>query len=247
MKEMNFCISERAENFNNINYLFKTCQAQIFALGGEVVTKVGDGRAYFLAKIPDGCEEIITAIILDKVSDVIAINYKYNYFKKQIRTLGLNEFEYELLLASLISADLKEDKRYVLKRQKNIDNLPIDALFNFQLGALKDKWAEVVGYIPTYFSTEKLCEFINYIVNEKPNKCIRVVNGRVYDANNTLQLKGELMGYVEHGAITRELILSDTCRVFLDTKLTDIDQKYLARFFGDKIFFKKGLMPIKKS
>lgn len=247
MKEMNFCITDTAENFSNINYIYKTCHQAVKALGGDTVLTVKNQRSYFCGNVADGCSQIITAIFLDKVSDVIAINYKYNYFKKHLRTLGICDFEYELLLAALISADLKEDKRFVIANQKSVDNLPIDGLFNFILTPLRDKWAEVVSYIPTYFSHDKLCEFITYIINEKPKKCVTISGGRVYDMNKAQLCRGELMGYLDEASLVREVILSESSQIMLDGTLSGVEEMYLARFFGDKIFFKKGVTTPQKS
>ena len=82
---------------------------------------------------------------------------------------------------------------------------------------------------------------------EKPSGSVTVLNGKAYDDAGARLFRGELMGYIEEGELTRELILADGNKITIDNSLCGVDEKLLARFYGDKIFFKKGVNPYEKS
>ena len=85
-------------------------------------------------------------------------------------------------MASLIAADLDEDKRYTFEKIKNFEDIAVDGIFNFRLQPLKKKWKEVAECIPTCFLREQLKEFISYLVENK-RKRVYVDQGKVYDSH----------------------------------------------------------------
>lgn len=239
MNEMNFLVSDAAERICNLKYIIDTTFDCLKRLKGDYLIDIRADRAQLSVSVPKEYAEIYSQILLDKIADVIAVNYKYAFFKKYVRTGGVTDTEYEMLIASLIAADLDEDKRYIINGKPSLNDFTVDGYFNFRLRPLKEKWAEIVTYIPTYFSTEKLEDFITFIVSEKKGKRAIVKFGKVYDERFNRMLKGRLVGDVAEGNITREIILSGFSEVELDGRLPKSDEKYLIRFFGDKIFFKK--------
>lgn len=240
MSKMNFVLSDSAARQQNVNYLFKTTAEPLKRLSGSCEIRVNGDRINLSVTLPDEYAELFNQILTDKVADVIAVNYKYEYFTRYIRTCGLDEIEYEMLIAALISADLEEDKSYVGREKLNFKDFSIDGYYNFRLRPLKEKWSEIVTYIPNYFSFDKLSEFISYIVCEKSKKRAIVVDGKVYDGRNNRMLKGMMTGKIKKGLVAREVILSGFSEVELASKISETDEKYLVSFFGDKIFFKKG-------
>lgn len=240
MSKMNFLLSDSNARKQNVNYLLKTTAEPLKRLSGNWNIAVNGDRINLSVTLPDEYSELFNQILTDKVADVIAVNYKYEYFTRYIRTVGLDEIEYEMLIAALISADLEEDKRYVSNEKLNFKDFSIDGYYNFRLRPLKEKWSEIVTYIPNYFTFDKLSEFISYIVSEKSKKRAIVVDGKVYDGRYNRMLKGMMTGKIRKGVVAREVILSGFSEVELASKVTEIDEKYLVSFFGDKIFFKKG-------
>ena len=205
--------------------------------GGKANIEEDGGRCVFTADVPDAAAAFFRPSLEDKIADVIAVNYKYEYFKRYIRSEGLNKVEYELLLAALISADLEEDKRYALSKLSA--PYAIDGSFNFTMRPLKTKWSEIIGYVPTYFAREQLRDFIGYIIEEKKGKRVFVVGGGVFDTHYNKLNRSYLAGGGE-GSVVKEVILSSSGEVELNCRLSAVDEFYLKEFFGDKIFFKKG-------
>ena len=94
-----------------MNELFQhaDCVVKRQTFDGRVVLKVDCVEYYF---------DIIKTEIADKIAEIIAIKYKYDFFKKNLSIGGLSSEEREILLASLISADLEDDKKYTIEKTR---------------------------------------------------------------------------------------------------------------------------------
>lgn len=234
---MNLLASEAATRRGNIEYLYKTLYKSLGVAGGKAEIYSDGERCVFSITVPDSSERFFRPSLEDKIADLIAINYKYEYFKRYVRSGGLKPVEYELLLSALIAADLEEDKRYALSRL--LPPYAIDGSFIFTMKPLKKKWAEIVGYIPEYFAGSQLKDFIGYIVDERKGKKVYVSDGGVFDSHYNRLSRAHLIGDGEC-SLTKEIILSLSSEVVLDCKIGKEDERYLKEFFGDKIFFGKG-------
>ena len=238
MSDMDIIVSDGALRRSTTEYLDRTASRLIAASGGESSLYERDGRTYFLARVPEDRAARVKRVIEDKLSDVIAVNYKYEFFKRKVRVGGLDEVEYELLLSALISADLEDDKRYARSKLQG-PPYSLDGSFTFSMKPLADKWKEVVSYVPHYFAPEELKEFVSYIVGEKRGERVYVIGARVYDGHYNQLSRAFLTGGGECGLI-REIILSSSGEVELSSPIPKRDEYYLREFFGDKIFFGKG-------
>ncbi len=238
MLEMNYTVTDAGFKKTSTEYLYRTLNKTVTVLGGKSANGEKDGRCYFYASVPDGRKENFHALITDKIADVVAVNYKYDFFKKNVRVSGLKPVEYEFLLSALISADIEEDKRYVAARLVG-PVYAIDGLFNFRMRPLVEKWREIVGYIPPYFVSDQLKRFVSYIVSEKKNGRVYVMGSKVYDVNYNLLSKAWLTGGGEC-KIIKEIILSSSGEVELTSPIPERDEYYLKEFFGEKIFFGRG-------
>lgn len=234
---MELIATDAAYRSGNIEYLFKTLDKPIRLAGGAAVMETKGDRCEFKATVPDDSAAFFKPSLEDKIADVIAVNYKYEYFKRFVRSAGLKTVEYDLLLSALIAADIEEDKRYVLSRLSA--PYAIDGSFLFLMKPLKKKWKEVVGYVPQYFSERELKDFIAYIVGEKRGRRVYVANGGVFDGHYNKLFRSTLAGGGDIRTV-KEVILSSSGEVELDCKLSETEEYYLKEFFGDKIFFRKG-------
>ena len=130
-------ITERENNFENIRYLKSGLDELFERTGCQLNWYSASGRTSFGVDCPECYQDIIRAEMLDRTAEIIAIKYKYDYFKSQIKMGGLSEVEREILYASLIAADLDEDKRYAYEKIKGENNVAVDGFFNFRLAPLK--------------------------------------------------------------------------------------------------------------
>ncbi len=228
-------ITEMEHNFDNILYL-KGNLDELFERTGCVLNSYSSsGRASFSVDCPECYSDIIRAELLDKTAEVIAIKYKYDYFKNAIKLGGLSTTEREILYASLIAADFEEDKRYAFEKLKGENNVAVDGFFNFRLSPLKRKWADIVSYMPTCFVSSQLKDFISFLVENKKRK-IFIEDGRVYDEHYRRLKRADLLDG-DNVKIVREIILSNCREIEVKGELPEEDEKYIKEFYGDKINF----------
>jgi len=235
---MKYLVTDRSYNRSTTEYLYKTMFRRVYALGGAVEEGQSGDRRYFAAKINGEKSKKFKNVLEDKISDIIAVNYKYDYFKRNVKVDGLKSVEYELLLAALIAADLEEDKKFALSRLSG-PTYSVDGTFWFAMKPLAEKWREIVGFIPSYFAADRLKDFISYIVTEKRGGKVYAMGGKVYDVNYNLLSRAYLTGGDECNVV-KEIILSGSGEVELSSPIPETDEFYLKQFFGDKIFFGKG-------
>lgn len=232
-------ISDKEINDKNIYYIQSGTAEILSSTGSRFDLKKMGSRIVLSIDCPDNYFDILKAELSDKTAEVIAVKYKYDFYKKRLPLEGLNKIEKEILIASLIAADLEDDKRYAFDRIKEEDaEIAVDGTFNFRLKPLKRKWEEVVSYIPSGFLTNQMYEFISYLLENK-KKRVYVENGRVYDAHFRRLKRTDLLD-LQSESVLLEVLLSNCGVIELCGKIPEIDEKYLKEFYGDKIIFSTG-------
>ena len=223
---------------NNILYLQTALGELLSRADCNVTSNFFGERAVLSINCPEQYADIIKAEVADKIAEIVAISYKYDYFKNNVKVEGLSESEKELLYASLIAADLPDDKKYCFERCALTSDFAIDGTFNFKLQALKRKWKEIASYIPCGFISSQLKEFIKYLLENKKKKSY-IDDGKVYDCHFRRLKRSELLGG-EGLKITREILLSNCGEIELIGKIPKDDEYYLKEFYGDRITFSAG-------
>ncbi len=233
-------ITVTEKDYNDANLLYvQSATGELFSHAGcSVKSGVTDGRSTLNVNCQEYYSDVIRSEIADKVAEIIAIKYKYEFFKRNVKIGGLTETEREILMASLIAADLDEDKKYAYDRIKQYGEITIDGIFNFRLKPLKKKWQDIVSYIPTCFLSEQLKEFISFLLENK-KKRVYVDSGRVYDSHFRRLKRSSLLDG-ENVKIVREVLLSNCGVVELSGSIPEEDEFYLKEFYQDKIIFSNG-------
>ncbi|MBE5743889.1 MAG: hypothetical protein E7358_04145 [Clostridiales bacterium] len=231
-------ITESAKKSNNIIYIYEMLSLIIKQLGCIEELRGGKNRYELILDVPSSYKDLLLFEIEDKIADVISVNYKYTFFKKHVNLSGLNGLEKELLLTALIAADIDEDKKYVIKKLKNFQEYALDGIFNFRMKALKEKWNDILGYIPPGFQSLELKDFIIYLIKDKMGKRVYFDEGSVYDKSfNVLKRVELLSGDSGEISIVKEILLSGAGEVELGTKLPKNDEFYLKQLYGDRVRF----------
>ncbi len=228
-----YVVSEKDYKESNLLY----AQTNLLKLSGQtgfdVNFKVLGSRSILTLTCPKYLKEVVACELKDKIAEVVAINYKYDFFKKNVKVTGLNNEEYEILMASLIAADLEDDKRYTYDKLRDLEELAIDGVFNFRLQPLKRKWIDIVSYIPSCFINSQLKDFIKFLLENKKTK-VYVEDGRVYDCHYRKLSRVNLLGG-DDLQIIREVILSNAGFVNIKGEIPKKDEEYLREFYLDKI------------
>ena len=234
-------ITEAVAKSKNVLYIYDMLSAIFAQLGCITDLRSGKNRYELVIDVPSSYKELLVSEIEDKIADVISVNYKYAYFSKRINLSGLSQIERELLLTALISADIDEDKKYVSKRLKNYVEYTLDGIFNFRLKALKEKWADIISYIPPNFRTKELNDFIIYLIRDKLGKRVYFDGGQVYDKRYNLLKRVQLLtGDSGEISIVKEILLSGAGEVELGSPLPEKDESYLKLFYGERVRFSQG-------
>ena len=234
-------ISDEDNKLSGVKYIAATLAEAIKDAGGSYEISGGGARQTLVIFVADKYEDYLRSETEDKIADVITVGYKYDYFKKGIPAAGLKPFEREILYSALIAADIDDDKRYVIRRIRTLKDYALDVIFNFRLTPLKHKWEEVIGYIPSAFTSGQLKEFVRFLVGEKRGKKAIVRNGLVYDGNYNLLERSRLLPALpckNEGKILREVILSASGRVEVGSEIPEADRRYLRDFYGGRISFR---------
>ena len=228
-------ITERTENSSNLLYI-QTALGDLFRSADCSVNFCEkDERVFLKVNCPEYYSDIIKAEVRDKAAEVIVIKYKYDFFKREIVLDGLSETDKEILFASLIAADLDDDKRYAFERFKEFQDVALDGLFNFRLQPLKKKWEDVVSYMPPCFISSQLKDFIGFLLENK-KKRVYIDNGNVYDSHYRRLKRSSLLDG-ESAKLTREVLLSNCGEVEILGAIPKDDEKYIKEYYGDKISF----------
>lgn len=230
-------VTECSARTANLAYVSRGIAVLLDELSGYGKLIEGDCRSTLKLRVASDYEDFFRNEVEDRIADVIAVKYKYDYFKRYVKTDGLNVLETEILRAALIAADIDEDKRYIVRRLRNYAEYAIDGIYNFRLTHLKRKWRDIAEYIPPYFTGEQLKEFITYLLGEKRGKRAVVENDAVYDSKYNKLERVSLTCADEDGKIIRELLLSASGNVVVKQSLNKIDEMYIRRFFGSHAKF----------
>ncbi len=235
---VNLSISENHYGKDNLFYLQNSLGEMLKSASCKLKTETVSQRAKLSLDCPEYYFDVIKTEIADKLAEIIAVKYKYDFFKSKLRIYGLGEQEKEILLVSLIAADLDEDKKYAYDRIKNYNELALDGVFNFRMQPLKRKWEEIISYMPDCFFEEQLKDFITFLLENK-KKHIYVDNGKVFD-NHYKRLKRCSLIEYQKLSLIREIILSNCGEIEVCGKIPEEDEKYIKRYYGGKIIFSTG-------
>ncbi len=228
-------VTEKDYNESNLLYVQSVMTELLSHADCDAKEYKDNGRSYLMIFCPDYYEDIIRAELSDKIAEVIAIKYKYDFFKKNISISGLSQVDKEILITCLIAADLDDDKKYSFDRIKMYKQIAIDGIFNFRLKPLKIKWNDIVKYIPSGFMNSQLKEFVCYLLENK-KKRIYIDCGKVYDSHYRRLRRSSLLDG-EKVKIIREVLLSNCGEIELNGEIPRDDEYYLKEFYSNKIIF----------
>lgn len=231
-------VSDSIENNINILYIRENLPRELF--NEQIFLHADRYRAYINLVYKEEVKSVALNEIFTSVAEIIAINYKFYCFNNLLGSLSLSKNKRDLLLTTLISADLKEDVNYIKSKLNEINEIAIDGFFNFRLNNLKKKWEEIAQYIPEFFTDRELKEFILYLISEKNGRRVVLNKNVLYDGFGRRLRRADLIPNANL-KIIKELLLCGAGSIELKSE-PDADEEllYLKEYFGDKILFKGG-------
>ena len=135
-------------------------------------------------------------ILVECITNIILLVYKYNYFENNINLTKLDEPSKAAFLKALVMFDSVCDKEeikqvLILNRQINLDGF-----YYFKLGFLRSKWGDILNIVKDSAFTLELLKFlVNNIDCNIPLINVHYKNNRfiVYDnKNKPIKLKDNI-------------------------------------------------------
>jgi len=227
-------VSEDVKNVNYLEYIVNNLSDELIRACGYSIEK-DEQRAVLKIEGESEFFHILRREVDDKIADVICVAYKYCLFDKTISAYGLTKTEREILISSVIAADMDDDKRFVKSRLTYRSEGAIDGLYNFRLQPLKKKWREISSYIPDYFTPEELKEFVSYLIGEKHGRKVYIDGSNVYDGRCRRLERCRLLPFGKEHSQIKEALLSGASEIYITGDLSECDAECLYKYFGEKI------------
>lgn len=169
----------------------------------------------------------------EHIADVIAVGYKYEFFRRRLRLPLLSGAQKRTLLTALVAADYREDRSYVAKRLRGFEKYCLDGFFHFRLQELKKRWEGIVDYVPTDMGESSMDGFIEFLVDDGEGK-LYLKNGKVYDSEYRPLTKSLLTG-VE--SPVGEILLGGAEQVYCFGDVDEVTRAFLRKYYGGKAVF----------
>lgn len=235
---MEIVISEKENNARYIAYVFTSLQSLLEACGAKSAFSFDGDRIFLKIAAEEKYETYLRRFAEEKIAEVIAVGYKYEYFRRTLSPAGLRGGEREILLAALISADFADDKRYAFARLRGAKIYTVDGFFAFRLSSLAEKWRGVAECVPAYFTSEKLAAFMGYIMREDAGGKVIVRGAEIFDGKYHKLRRATLIeeGVSDMNGI-REIILSGAQEVECVGSPSPGQEDFLKKYFAGRVRF----------
>ena len=216
-----------------IPYIYKKLKEKHGLTETQCKMERSEGKSELVFLKKDGCFSRLKRFADEYVSDILAIGYKYDFFKTALTLPLLDEEEKFLLRVALVGADYFDDKKFVLRRLSGLQNCSLDGVYNFRLNELKARWQGVAEYIPKDFGRYSLESFLDYLIEDGENRAY-LKNGKAYDENYRVLDKSEVLG---EPSLIAELLLYGAGQVYCFGETDEATACFLRKFYKEKAVF----------
>ena len=128
----------------------------------------------------------------EAVSQALTLGYK-NIFVRDLLGVGSDSFYKNVLVNVICVFDNDYDKQIVSKLVEVEQNICIDGYYNFRLGAVKQKWSDVIKLLADNFyvlsDNGLIIEFLQYLLESTPSK-VKTLSVSLEDNSFTLYGSG---------------------------------------------------------
>ncbi len=224
-------VSEQFEKSSYITYLYNALSAPLRRIGGREELFLGDERAV-LGITVERAEKELREYLNGKIAEIVDVGYKYAFLGERLHVC-LPAREKRFLAAALIAADLEGDCSFICKKLEDAGQYSIDGFYSFRLGALREKWARIVDYIPQGFTSSDLKHFCDFLVGESKKKIY--VKGNAVFGENFMPLRRSRLTGTED--LETEIMLSDAGFVYCLGKVEASTEVFLQKYYAERTVF----------
>ena len=169
----------------------------------------------------------------EHIADVITVGYKYEFFKTRLALPLLSPKKKRLLLTAIVAADYQEDRAHALKRVCSNGEYCIDGVYHFRLKRLKERWQEIVEYIPADMNERSLDGFLEFLTEDGENT-IYLKDGKAYDQEYRPLSKSMLTG---EASLVGEILLGNAEKVYCFGETDRETTSFLKKYYAGKATF----------
>ncbi len=226
-------MTEQGNHVPYMEYLYKKLKDRFSFLSTAYRIKEEGERASLEFSAEKKYSPYIRKCAEENIAEIIAIAYKYAYFKEILCLPLLKEEEKDTLYCSLVSADFLEDRTYIKSRMEGVEEYCIDGTYHFRLSELKKRWSKIAEYIPTEFDSFSLENFVDFLVEEGENR-VFLKDGFLYDEEYKPLTRSCLIGKMD---LRREILLSGAGQVYCFGKPKEGIGEFLKKYYKEKVVF----------
>ena len=169
----------------------------------------------------------------DNIADVIAVGYKYDYFEKRLTLPLLSKMKKRLLLTALVAADYKDDRAFIARKIRGLENYCLDGMFHFRLRDLRKRWDGIIDYIPADMGEASLDGFVGFLIEDGDGKLF-IKDGKVY-GEDYRPISRSLLTGVE--SPIGEILLGGAEQVYCFGEVDGETKAFLNKYYGEKAVF----------
>lgn len=169
----------------------------------------------------------------ENMADIIAVGYKYGFFKKRLALPLLSPFQKYLLCTALVAADYRDDKSYAKKRFQGEGKYSLDGVFHFRLRELQRRWEGIAQYVPSDMSVASLDGFLEFLTEDGEGKLF-LKGGKVYDEEYRPLTRSMLTG---EPSVIGEVLLGCAKRVYCFGETDKETTAFLRKYYGANAVF----------
>lgn len=228
-------ITVTQNGFNSLymSYLYGRVKERFSFLPAEFSMRKSGEQTQIEMKTERAYSPYVRKFTEENIADIIAVGYKYAFFDKKLQLPLLSPKQKRLFITALVSADLPEDRGYVLRRFSGGETYSLDGVYHFRLKELIKRWEEIVAYVPLEMGEASMENFLGYLA-EDGRKKLFVKGGQVYDEEYRKLSKSALTG--ERSAVG-EILLGQAERIYCFGETDEETANFLKKYYGEKAVF----------
>ncbi len=200
----------------------------------------GDSTASLILEIPEHYLEFVFAEVREKLADLIAVGYKYDFFMQNTQFWGLTFEQKELFLTAVIAADYPEDRRFAQRAITLSEEISVDGIYHFKLQKLTEKWQEIASCLPSYFGEEIYRSFMQYLIDDFSDSSVYLVGEAVYDKRYGKRNLSLLLSEKNDPNPAQEILLCCGKNVHVVGEKESSAMPFIKDFYGKNVRFFSG-------
>ena len=196
-----FTLNDSSTKTSYINFLYTKLESKVKFVGGIIIRQTNADKTSLSLAVPTKQKDYFVLLILELVSEVITLDYKYDYLESRLGPYIKNELTKSAFLKALTIFDKQTDKDLIKKELVLGKELNINSFYNFKLYALRKRWEDICNVVEDNVSSiekadafSELLKFLiktsdvnydevhlykkhkNYVLLDKLNKPIEVLD-----------------------------------------------------------------------